>query len=59
MSDCRTITESIKNQNDNKQGAPELVCDEAKQTFIAVPAGSAKETGKPELTKIATDVFHR
>ena len=58
MTDCRTITESIKSQNSNKTGAPELVWDEATQDFKAVPAGTAKDSGKPDLTPTATDVFY-
>jgi hypothetical protein len=58
MSDSRTIAEVIKSQTNKKQGAPELVWDEESQTFIAVPEGKAKDTGKPNLTKTATDVFY-
>jgi hypothetical protein len=56
--DSRDIAQIIKDQNDNRHGAPELVFDDKSQTLIGVPAGRAKDTGMPEVTSMGTDVFH-
>lgn len=56
--DSRDISKIIKDQNDNRHGAPELVFDDESQNIIAVPAGKAKDTGMPEVTSMGTDVFY-
>jgi hypothetical protein len=56
--DSREISKIIKDRNDNRRGAPQLVFDDKSQNIIAVPAGTAEDTGMPEVTTMGTDVFH-